>query len=112
TLEAALLGAPLVVIYKTSNLTYFIAQKLVSVEHVSLVNLVAGRRVVPEYIQDAANPEALAACAQKILGDPAEMARLRSEMKLVREKLGEPGASDRAARAVAEFLKVPRASAA
>lgn len=113
TLETALLGTPLVVLYKTSPLTYFIAQRLVSVDHVSLVNLVAGRRAVPEYIQDAANPEELAACAQRILADPAELARLRAEMVDVRSKLGEPGASERVARAILPFLKLdPKPAAA
>jgi len=104
TLEAALIGTPLMVIYRTSLLSYFIARQLVRVDHVALVNLVAGKRVVPEFIQDEANPEALAEVATQILGDPTRRAVMRADLAGVRELLGSPGASRRAAEAVVSFL--------
>jgi lipid-A-disaccharide synthase len=104
TLEAALLGTPLVVLYRTSPLTYFIASRLVQVPHVSLVNLVAQRPVVPELIQSEACPERLAAAAEAILTDPAEASRMRSGLAEVRRLLGQPGASERAARAILSIL--------
>lgn len=104
TLEAALLEAPLMVIYRTSRISYFLAQMLVHVDHVSLVNMIARRRMVPEFIQDAANPEALAEHAANLLSDPAALTRMRQDLSTIRTLLGEPGASDRAAASVLEFL--------
>lgn len=104
TLEAALLEAPLMVIYRTSRISYFLAQLLVHVEHVSLVNVVAQRRMVPEFIQDAANPRALAEHAVGLLADPPALLRMRQDLSTIRRLLGEPGASDRAAASVLEFL--------
>ena len=65
-----------------------------------MVNLVAGRNVVPELMQDDFTPEAVADCAEQLLTDPAAAARMRAELRAVKVKLGEPGASRRAADAV------------
>jgi lipid-A-disaccharide synthase len=104
TLENALLGVPMVVIYKLSWPTYAIARALIKVEHIAMANLLAGKGVVPELIQRDATPERAAAEAARFLDDPARAARAREELLAVRRSLGSPGAADRAAAAVLAAL--------
>lgn len=108
TLECALLDVPMVVAYRLHPLTYALARRLVRLPHVSLVNLVAGRSVVPELLQRACTWQALAAAAGRLLSDDGE--RQRRELQAVRDRLGPPGASDRAAAAVARVLGLPSAA--
>jgi lipid-A-disaccharide synthase len=98
TLECALLGVPMVVGYRLHPLSYWLARRLVKVPHVGLVNLVAGRRIVAETVQDDFNPGRLVIEAKSLLGEAGE--RQRAALAEVRARLGEPGASERAARAV------------
>src|SRR5262249_39251000 len=101
TLEAACYGAPMVVLYRLSRVSYAIARRLVrGVSHISLPNILVGRDVVPELIQDAATPEALARAALVLLGDDAARAAQRAGLLEARARLGAPGAGLRAARAV------------
>ena len=100
TLENALLGVPMVVIYKLSWPTYAIARALVNVKHIAMANLLAGRGVVPELIQRDASPERVAAEAARFLDDAAYAASTRDALLSVRRSLGKPGAADRAAEAV------------
>lgn len=100
TLENALLGVPMVVVYKLSWPTYLIARALVNVTHIAMANLLAGRGVVPELIQRDATPRRAAAEAARFLDDTALWARTREELLAIRRSLGEPGCADRAARAV------------
>jgi lipid-A-disaccharide synthase len=100
TVQAALHGCPMVVVYRLSPLTYRLGRPFVQVDTFAMVNLVAGRRVVPELMQDDFTPERVAAEALTLLRDPDAAARTRTELLSVRTKLGEPGASARAARAV------------
>jgi lipid-A-disaccharide synthase len=97
TLEAACIGAPMIVVYRTSALSFALGRLLVRVPHVALANLVAGRRVVPELIQGAATPERVAREAAAILRDPERGRRMRDAFRVVRERLGERGAAGRAA---------------
>ena len=106
TVQAALHECPIVVVYRLSRLTYKLGRPFVHVDTFAMANLVAGRKVVPELIQDEFTPEAAAAEALKILDDPAHAARVRAALRDVRAKLGTPGASRRAAEAV---LAVARA---
>lgn len=105
TLENALLGVPMVVVYKLSWPTYAIARALVNVKHIAMANLIAGRTVVPELIQHEATAPRVAAEAAAVLDDPARAASVRAELLKVRRSLGEPGAADRAAAAVMEAVK-------
>jgi len=98
TLECALLDVPMVVGYRLHALSYALAKRMVRVPHVALVNLVAGRRIVAEAVQDEFSESRLVAEARGLFG-PAGDAQ-RRELAAVREALGEPGASRRAARAV------------
>jgi len=98
TLECALLDVPMVVGYRLHAFSYALARRLVKVPHVALVNLVAGERLATELVQDAFTPERLAAEVDGLLGTGGE--RVRRGLVRVRERLGEPGASARAAAAV------------
>ncbi|MEK6337629.1 MAG: lipid-A-disaccharide synthase [Acidobacteriota bacterium] len=104
TLEAALLATPLVIVYKESALNWHTLGSLITAEHYGLANLIAGRRVVTELIQDQFTGETL---SQELLGllDPDRNASMRSELKAVAEKIGEPGASRRAAETILKFLE-------
>ena len=105
TVQAALHGCPMVVVYRVGPLTYTIGKPLVRVDTYAMVNLVAGRRVVPELIQDAFTPEAAAEEALRVLLDPAHAARMKADLAAVRAKLGTAGASRRAAEAVIAAAK-------
>ncbi|NKB87946.1 MAG: lipid-A-disaccharide synthase [Acidobacteria bacterium] len=105
TLETALAGVPEVVVYRTSWLTYNLGKSLVRISDIALANVVAGRRGVPELLQNDVTPETIAAHLKTLSeGGPA-----RSEcvefLKEVRSRLGEPGASRRAAQAVIEQIE-------
>jgi lipid-A-disaccharide synthase len=97
TLETALLGTPLVVAYRTGWLNYAIARRVVRLRHIGLPNIVAGIEVAPELIQGALSPRRLSEALAPLLDDPAERARRAAALGVVRERLGGPGASERAA---------------
>ncbi len=98
TLEAALAGAPQVIAYRMNALSYQLARRLVRVPHIGLVNLVAGRRVAPEFVQGAATPGALAEALLPLLRDDSAERRGQLEgIAEVRRRLGGPGAAGRAA---------------
>lgn len=104
TLEGALLGTPMIIIYKVSLLSYWIGRALIHVDHIGLANLVAGKRIVPELIQKEANPKLIAEEALRILGDPVLSRQMRESMAEARKRLGEPGATERASRIVCSLL--------
>ncbi len=104
TLETALFGTPLVVIYRTGWLNAFLARRLVKIPRIGLPNIVAGHEVAPELLQEALTPDALSKQLLAWLADPAALAARREALAVVRERLGGPGASARAAAAVAERL--------
>jgi lipid-A-disaccharide synthase len=100
TVQAALHACPMVVVYRLSPLTYRLGRPFVRVDTFAMANLVAGRPVVPERIQDGFVPELVAGDALALLTDPAAAERMRQSLREVRTRLGQPGASQRAARAV------------
>ncbi|HEY2294316.1 MAG TPA: lipid-A-disaccharide synthase [Thermoanaerobaculia bacterium] len=104
TLEVGLLGTPMIMVYRLARWTYAFARLVIRLPNVSLVNLVLGRRVVPELIQGEANPERIAAEAARLLTDAGERKRMRAALAEVRGRLGEGGASRRAAEEVADML--------
>jgi lipid-A-disaccharide synthase len=104
TLETALLGKPMVIVYKVSPLSYYIGKRIIKVAHIGLANLIAGKTIVPELIQDEANPERIATEVIHILGDDARLGRMKQELSDLREKLGQPGAAERAARLACDML--------
>jgi lipid-A-disaccharide synthase len=105
TLELALLGVPMVIIYRVSAPTYLLAKALVKIPWVGLVNIVANDVVAPELIQGDANPQRIASEVLRLLGDPAALAAMRDGMSRVRAKVGKGGASLRAAEEIASVLK-------
>jgi lipid-A-disaccharide synthase len=104
TLEVGLLGTPMIMVYRLAAWTYALARLMVRLPNVSLVNLVLGRRAVPELIQGDANPEQIAAEAERLLTDAGERGRMRAALAQVRGRLGEGGASRRAAGEVAKLM--------
>jgi len=104
TLQAAIIGTPMVIVYKLPWLTYLLARLLVRVPSIGLANLVAGRRFIPELIQHQATPARLAEEARRILDDASYRERMRTEMTRVKSLLGPPGASERAAAMVLQQL--------
>jgi lipid-A-disaccharide synthase len=100
TVQAALHECPMVVVYRLSPWTYRLGKPFVHVDTYAMANLVAGERIVPELIQDEFTPEAVAAEALKVLNDPPQAQRVRAALRRVRGRLGTPGASRRAAKAV------------
>ncbi|MFA7346236.1 MAG: lipid-A-disaccharide synthase [Desulfurivibrionaceae bacterium] len=98
SLELAILNVPMVISYRVSPLTYFLGRRLIKVQYASLVNLVAGREVVPELLQDEAVPEKIADATLRLIENQAERARMLAGLAEVRERLGGPGASERSAR--------------
>ncbi len=97
TLQAAVVGAPMILLYRVPWLTYWIARALIRVDCIGLVNLVAGRKVVPELIQQEATPERLNREAVRLLTDKTAYDEMKAALHAVRRSLGEPGASRRAA---------------
>jgi len=97
TMEIALFGVPMVIVYKMAPLTYAIGRRLVQVEHAGICNIIADERVVPELIQHEAEPASIFAEVERMLTDGALYAGVRDKLLGVRAKLGEPGAPGRVA---------------
>ncbi len=100
TLETALAGTPMIIGYKTSIFSYYLAKWLINIEYIGIANLVAGRAVSPELIQDKCSPENWVSFTREIIEDPSRMAGIRKDLASIRSSLGEPGAADRAAREI------------
>ena len=111
TVQAALHGLPLVIVYRLSPLTYRLVRTFAHVDTVGMVNLIAGRRIVPELVQDALTAEAVRDEVVRFLTDTVVADRARQALAAVREQLGHAGASGRAAAAVLEVARAQRASA-
>jgi lipid-A-disaccharide synthase len=105
TVEAALLGVPLVVVYRISAISYQLGHWLVNVPHYAMVNLIAGRRIATELMQSGFTPERVAEEGLSLLADPGRREALRQALAEVRGKLGAPGASARAAAEVVALLR-------
>ena len=104
TLEAGLLGTPMVIVYRVSLLTWWAGKLLVDVPSIGMVNLVVGRRVVPELLQWEFTPNRVAETALGLVRDPAALDRIRRDLREVRGRLGEEGASRRAAQEILTML--------
>ena len=97
TLEAAVAGCPLAVGYRTNRLTYAIASRVVTLPWIGLVNVVAGRLVAPEFVQDQLIPMRVASALEPLLVESGERQRMLDDLADVRSRLGAPGAADRVA---------------
>ena len=100
TVQTALHGRPMVIVYRLSPLTYRLVRRFAHVDAVGMVNLIAGETVAPELLQDDLTPDAVADAVVTLLRDPERAEQARAALGKVRERLGSPGASRRAARAI------------
>lgn len=105
TLEIALMGIPMVVVYRLSRLSYEVARRTIKIPSISLVNLVAGKKVVRELIQDEANPEKIAFETEPLLRDTDARVRMVQGLEVVAARLGEKGASARTAEIALEMMR-------
>ncbi|MGD9900872.1 MAG: lipid-A-disaccharide synthase, partial [Calditrichaceae bacterium] len=103
TLETAYYGVPMLIVYHVNPLTYWLGRMLVKIEYIGLANIVAESPVAVELIQNDFTPEKAAEHAAQMLKQD-QNSQIREKLKVIREKLGEPGASKRAAAAVVHFL--------
>ncbi len=104
TLETAILGVPMAIVYRVGRLNYFLMKRLITLEHIGLVNIIAGRRVVQEFVQAQAQPEAIAGELTRLLEDTRYAQRVRADLATVKDRLGPGGANRRIAELVAEML--------
>ena len=104
TIEAALLDVPMVVVYRVTPLTALLAKPLVRTPFFSMVNLIAGKRAVPELIQNDFTPSRVASEVFRLLNDQSARESLRRDLAEVRQRLGPPGAVERAADAILELI--------
>ena len=105
TLETGIIGRPMIVIYKTGWLTYQIARRLVQLDKIALINIVAGQKIVPELIQSEANPQNIAHEARKFLNDTNRSITTVRELCEVVKDLGDSGTAARAADAILELIR-------
>ena len=104
TMECALFGLPTVALYITSWSTYQIGKRIVKVKYLAMPNILADQPLFPEFVQEAATAENLADAALGLLGDPARRLEVKAQLARIIATLGGPGASRRAAQAVAGLV--------
>lgn len=104
TLETALLHCPMIITYRVAALTYALAKRIVRLDHIGMVNIIAGRTLCPEYVQDAATPHNLVSAILPLLEDSPERREMLSGFDSVAHSLGEGGAALRAADVVAQVI--------
>ena len=105
TLEAAMCGLGCEILYKSSPVSFWIAKRVVKIPNIGLPNIVAGRQIEPELLQDDCTPENIAATALKML-EPERFAQLQRDLQEVKEKLGEPGAVKRVSELVLRMARL------
>ena len=105
TLEAALINTPMVVVYKTSFLTWLLAKLLIKIPYIALVNIIAKKKVVPEYIQYQATGKNIALEILNIVNNTKYQMEMKNNLKQVCQSLGHSGANKRAAEYITTFLK-------
>ena len=111
TVEAALLGTPMVVVYRVSKLSGAILRRMIRAPHIAMVNLIAGCQVVPELIQEQFTPSALEAAVRGLLASPEPRENMRQQLRPIRAKLGPGGTIERAAGSIARMLEQPQGKA-
>jgi len=105
TLETAIMQKPFVIVYKMNLLNYLLYRPQVKIPYIGMVNIVAGKKIVPEFIQFNARPEMIARAALDFLQKPEQTKQMLKDLAYVKSSLGEPGAAERAAKLILEFLQ-------
>ncbi len=105
TVETALLETPMIITYIVSPLTYWLGRMFINVPFIGMVNLIAGKQVAAELIQDMVTADTIGHKVLRLLHDPEKLERIRQELQTVRKKLGEPGAPERAAAVIMNILQ-------
>lgn len=104
TLENACLNVPMIIMYKVSGVTYFLAKRLINVPYIGLVNIIAEEKIVPEFIQKEIDSEEIIKVALTWLKSPQVLLEIKDKLQIVKEKLGKPGASRKAAEEIQKLL--------
>ncbi len=105
TLETAISGVPMVIVYRVSPVSYMLGKSLIRVDHIGLVNIIANERIVPELIQADANPTKIAQTVGQLLRSPDTFHEICQKLKMVRQRLGSPGAAEKTAEIALFYLK-------
>ncbi|MFA6130258.1 MAG: lipid-A-disaccharide synthase [Candidatus Omnitrophota bacterium] len=105
TLEAAIMQKPFVIVYKMNLLNYLLYRPQVKIPYIGMVNIVAGRKIVPEFIQFSARPEMIARASLGFLQNPEQSRQMLEDLAHVKSSLGSPGAAGRAAKLILDFLQ-------
>jgi lipid-A-disaccharide synthase len=105
TLETAIIGTPMIVVYRVNWLTSFLSRYLIEAEHIGLPNVIAGKRIIPEFIRDKFEAQLIAKEAVDILKDKNRQKSMHESLNAVREKLGNPGAGERVAQYIAAKMR-------
>jgi lipid-A-disaccharide synthase len=108
TVQTALFGVPMVVLYRVSPLTYLLARMLVHVQSIAMVNILAEQPFVPEFIQGRARPDIMLPTITRLIDDTPERAAMIAGLDRIRESLGAGGASENAAREILEIVEARR----
>ena len=105
TLETAIVGTPLVIVYKANLITYLLYKIVSDIKFLGIVNIIAGKEVAPEFLQFRMTPENIAATVVELIRDKERLAAMRDELSRVKSSLGFPGASLRAAKSILPLLQ-------
>jgi len=105
TLQVGMAGIPFIVVYRVSQFTYRVAKWFAYIKHISIVNILAGREIVPELLQHKFTPERLCEIFLRIVNNEKRLQEMKKDLKAVKDSLGKPGAYKRAADEIAKFLK-------
>lgn len=105
TLETAIMQKPFLIIYKMNLLNYLLYRPQVKIPYIGIVNIVAGRKIIPEFIQFQAQPKKIAALALELINNRVKFENMKAELSAIKSSLGSPGAAHRAAKIIIDFIK-------
>ncbi len=105
TLEATIIGKPFILIYKMNLLNYLLYRPQIKLPYIGMTNIIAGKKIIPEFIQFQATPKKIAQEILKLLADKTKLQKITTDLAQVKSALGLPGAANRGARLILDFLK-------
>jgi lipid-A-disaccharide synthase len=110
TLECAVANLPMLILYRVNPITFWIGRRLVKLPYIGMVNVISGRKVMPEFLQGNADPARLAEAALLLLEQPKALEKMRQDLADVRATLGSPGANERASRVIRDVIEGRKAA--